>query len=165
MVGIHHFWRDPPPNHGTGLLILGQHCGHWGLSFGSSCRTLLGFAAVMWLDVRSFRFLPRYPVAIKGGFCIYTTCMSKCALLGYKLVLVAHRHPSLQNPCPKPASNQGRKLAPCCSSTLPVSEDAKWGPLGCVSKQANPKMINFLQVFSSSSRQGGFVLTKFIQDC
>ena len=27
LVGIHHFWREQPPNNGTGLLILGQHCG------------------------------------------------------------------------------------------------------------------------------------------
>ena len=25
LVGIRHFWREHPPNHGTGLLILGQH--------------------------------------------------------------------------------------------------------------------------------------------
>ena len=25
LVGIHHFWREHPPNNGTGLLILGQH--------------------------------------------------------------------------------------------------------------------------------------------
>ena len=24
-VGIYHFWREHPPNHGTGLFILGQH--------------------------------------------------------------------------------------------------------------------------------------------
>ena len=24
-MGIHHFWREPPPNNGRGLLILGQH--------------------------------------------------------------------------------------------------------------------------------------------
>ena len=28
LVGMHHFWREHPPNNGTGLLILGQegHC-------------------------------------------------------------------------------------------------------------------------------------------
>ena len=26
-MGIHHFWREHPPNNGTALLILGQHCG------------------------------------------------------------------------------------------------------------------------------------------
>ena len=25
LVGIHHFWREHPPNSGTGLFILGQH--------------------------------------------------------------------------------------------------------------------------------------------
>ena len=25
LVGIHHCWREHPPNSGTGLLILGQH--------------------------------------------------------------------------------------------------------------------------------------------
>ena len=25
LVGIHHFWREHPPNNGTGLSILGQH--------------------------------------------------------------------------------------------------------------------------------------------
>ena len=34
-MGIHHFWREHPPNNGTGLLILGQHYPSRSAAFGT----------------------------------------------------------------------------------------------------------------------------------